>query len=437
MQSVDLQSLILPALVSLGVTLVLSGGVRRLIVRMGWLDKPNFRKWHVGAVPLAGGLLIALSSVIVMGATGLWAYPAWQLWVGALMVFAIAFIDDRYPIRARFRLSVQLAAGLLVTASTGWVLRSLGPVLGGYEIHLGLVALPFTLLGIAALTNAINMTDGLDGMAGGVIASALFWLAMGFLLVAADVREAGNAGLADQAGGTARALAVLIGAILGFLAFNQRTPWRKTAAIFLGDGGSMMLGFTIAVLCVYLASGFGAAGVSPVAVGWIVAIPVIDLFSCILRRLMAGVTPMTPDRRHLHHLVMAAGLPASRAVPVLQVLCLLSGLVGIGGWRLGVPDAWLLYGLLLTFAVYFSVSLRLWKKFEPQADLVGRPLVSSTESEGSVAATATAARSATDVGQDADAAPATTARVDRRGRSYEVTTSSQVGRRAHSQIRGG
>lgn len=420
--------------------LVLSGVVRRLIVRMGWLDKPNFRKWHVGAVPLAGGLLIAISATVVLLFTGLWAYPAWQLWVGALMVFAIAFIDDRYPIRARFRLSVQLAAGLLVTAATGWMLRSLGPILGGVDIHLGWIALPFTLLGIAALTNAINMTDGLDGMAGGVISSALFCLALGFMFVASDLEAQGALVRSDQAFGSARALGVLMGATLGFLAFNQRTPWRKTAAIFLGDGGSMMLGFTIAVLCVYIASGFGEASMAPVAVGWIVAVPVVDLFACILRRVMAGVTPMTPDRRHLHHLVMAAGLPASRAVPVLQVICLACGLIGVAGWRYRVPEAWMFYGLLGAFAVYFLVSLRLWKKLEPGTDLVGRPLPAGVDDAAArVAANpagvgGAAAKSASaEVSGEASVA----GRVDRRGRSFEVTGSSQVNSRAPSQIRGG
>ena len=177
---------------------------------------------------------------------------------------------------------------------------------------------------------------------------------------------------AEQAIGTARAIAVLIGATLAFLVFNQRTPWRSTAAMFLGDAGSMMLGFTIAALCVHLAGGYGAASAPAAAVGWIVAVPLIDMFACFARRLACGVTPMTPDRRHMHHLLLAIGLPVGRAVLVLQLACLLCGAIGIVGWRLHWPQAVMFYGLVVLFAIYFFGSLALWRRLQPGMDLAGR-----------------------------------------------------------------
>jgi hypothetical protein len=196
---------------------------------------------------------------------------------------------------------------------------------------------------------------------------------MGFLFIAQDT-SANYASLSEQAFGTARAISVMIGATLAFLVFNQRAPWRRTAAIFLGDGGSMMLGFTIASLCVYISSGFGGPSMPAAAVGWIVCVPLIDLFACIVRRLAAGVTPMTPDRRHLHHLLLALGLPVGKAVVVLQCICFVCGAIGVIGWHLRLPDYVLFYGLVTLFLCYFFGSIAVWKKLSPNTDLVGQPL---------------------------------------------------------------
>ncbi|MFT3800660.1 MAG: MraY family glycosyltransferase [Burkholderiaceae bacterium] len=375
MDVVSYGTLLVLGLVALGLTLLLAFPVKRLVTAIGWLDKPNWRKWHTGQVPLAGGLMIVCATLIMVSLLHLWDPPAWQLWAAAAMVFAIAFADDRYPIRARFRLAVQIVAAMLITVSAGWTLRSLGYSLGPFELSLGMLALPFTILGMAALTNAINMTDGLDGMAGGVVACALFWLMLSFVWVAQDVGTQGagaRAILVTEAFAMAKAIAILLGATLGFLMFNQRLPWRARAALFLGDGGSMMLGFTISALCVHIVANYGEFGMPAAAVGWIIAVPVFDLFSCILRRLAAGVTPMTPDRRHMHHLLVALGVPVSRAVPVLQVGCLLCGLVGVAGWRLDVPDYAMFWALAALFVGYHRLALATWKRLQPDADLVGR-----------------------------------------------------------------
>ncbi|MFT4103936.1 MAG: MraY family glycosyltransferase [Burkholderiaceae bacterium] len=375
MDVVSYETLLGLGLAALGLTLLLAFPVKWLVTAIGWLDKPNWRKWHTGQVPLAGGLMIVGTTLILVSLLHLWDPPAWQFWAAAAMVFAIAFADDRYPIRARFRLAVQIVAAMLITISAGWTLHSLGYSLGPFELSLGVIALPFTILGMAALTNAINMTDGLDGMAGGVVTCALFWLMLGYVWIAQDVGTTGagaRAALVTEAFAMAKAIVILLGATLGFLAFNQRLPGRARAVLFLGDGGSMMLGFTISALCVHIVANYGEFGMPAAAVGWIVALPVFDLLSCVLRRLAAGVTPMTPDRRHMHHLLVALGMPVSRAVPVLQVGCLLCGLVGVAGWRLGVPAYVMFWALVVLFVGYHWLALATWKRLQPDTDLVGR-----------------------------------------------------------------
>jgi UDP-GlcNAc:undecaprenyl-phosphate/decaprenyl-phosphate GlcNAc-1-phosphate transferase len=294
------------ALLAFTTALGLSRLVVALVLRIGWVDKPNDRKLHEGAVPLAGGLMIMLTVSPLLVLSGLWRFPIGLFWLCGCIVFSIAFIDDRFPIRARYRFFAQLTAATLIALVGRIQLGGLGRLLGPFELEIGLLAIPITILGIVAATNAFNMMDGLDGLAGGVIASALFWLFVAFLLIAAS---APTSAAGVSAAAAARMCCLLIGAIGAFLVLNQRSPWRAKASIFMGDSGSMTLGFMVVVMTVYAAGGLGEVGLSAVSAAWIMGLPIIDLCAAVLRRVIAGVTPMTPDRRHVHHLLLALGLP--------------------------------------------------------------------------------------------------------------------------------
>lgn len=340
----------------------LSRFVIALVLRIGWVDKPNGRKLHDGAVPLAGGLIIVLAISPLIVLTDLWRYPIGLFWLCGSIIFAIAFIDDRFPMRARYRFFVQLAAATLIATVGRVQLSGLGHLLGPFEFDVGLLALPITILGIVAATNAFNMMDGVDGLAGGVMAASLIWLFVAFMLIAGSASTP-IAGADSSA--AARSCCLLIGAIAAFLVLNQRSPWRSRAAIFLGDGGSMTLGFLVVALTVYAAGGFGDRSIGAASAAWIIGLPIIDLCSAILRRVIAGKTPMTPDRRHVHHLMLALGLPVSRAVVVLQCASLLMGMVGVLGWHYGVADYLLSWSFALLFALYYCVSQRIWNLLEP------------------------------------------------------------------------
>ncbi len=365
----ELTALLLPALAAVIVGALVARPIIRWTERVCWVDAPNFRKHHVGRVPLAGGLMVLATTAACVLGFGLWDTPAWQFWLGCGMIFVISFFDDRFPIRARFRFGVQLASGAAL-ATGGILLENLGQPLGPWTLSLGLLAVPFTMLGVAGLTNAFNMLDGLDGLAGGLIAIALFWLAASLTIISGNTDAVHHV----QALNAAKVAGIVIGALLVFLGFNLRTPWRSRAAIFMGDGGSMMLGFIAAAYAVYCASGFGASSVPPICVAWIVAMPVIDLLACMIRRaLVDKVTPMTPDRKHLHHLVVALGLPVSKAVPLLYAVAFGMGAIGIAGWQLGVPQHWMAAGLALMFLSYLMFSLRTWARLDAQAELRARP----------------------------------------------------------------
>lgn len=362
------------ALLAFVTALVLSKFVIALVVRIGWVDRPNNRKIHDGAVPLAGGLMIVLTLSPLIALSGLWQFPVGVFWLCGCLVFAIAFVDDRFPIRARYRFFVQLAAACLFALIGHTQLNGLGRLLGPFEFDMALFALPITVIGIVAATNAFNMMDGVDGLAGGVLNSTLFCLALAFLLIAQSATSSNmatsalsvtKATLTSEAAAAVDMCCLMIGAIGAFLLLNQRSPWRSRAAIFLGDGGSMTMGFMVVVMTVYASGGFGNKGLGAASAAWILGLPIIDLCSAILRRVIAGKTPMTPDRRHVHHLMLALGLPVSRAVVVLQCASLLMGMVGVLGWHYGVADYLLSWSFALLFALYYCVSQRIWNLLEP------------------------------------------------------------------------
>jgi len=356
----------LAAALALGVGLLLMPLMVRLCLALGWVDRPDHRKLHEGPIPLAGGLLICAAVLIASLIVAPGLAHVTQFWLSAAMVLAIGFADDRFPIRARYRFAVQVSAALVFVALSGAIPTDLGRLLGPFVLTLGIFALPFAAIGITGLTNALNMMDGLDGLAGGLALTALCWLLVAFALIAGDVSASAElTGIARQ---SILLIALVAGALIAFLFFNQRAPWRVRASMFLGDGGSMTLGFLLAALSLIACSAFGPQGMTPVTAAWIAAVPLTDMFASMLRRVLVGKTPMTPDRMHVHHLLLALGLETGGTVVVLHGLSALTGLIGVAGWRLGVPEYWMFWGLLGAFAAYFVVSQRIWSRLTTGSD---------------------------------------------------------------------
>jgi UDP-GlcNAc:undecaprenyl-phosphate GlcNAc-1-phosphate transferase len=357
---------LLPALVGFGVALLASRTMMRACVRIGWVDKPNVRKQHQGHVPLAGGLTIAVA-ILAAGALldGL-VFRAAHLWIGPAMVFLIGFVDDRYPIRARYRFLVQLAAALVFVIAAGAFVATVGAFSPHQVVTIGLLGVPFTIIGLAGLTNAWNMLDGLDGLAGGLVLIALCWTLV-VLAITHGHASAISVDMADRASLAFEAGAVVAGAVLAFLAFNLRTPWRSRASMFLGDGGSMSLGLFVGTMLVYAASAFEQIGMPPVVALWIAAVPLLDITSCIVRRVLAGVTPMTPDRKHMHHLVMSFGLSVSKTVTVMHAAGFAAGLLGVVAWRAAVPEYLMFWSFVVLVVAYSAWSLKVWKRLDAEA----------------------------------------------------------------------
>lgn len=315
--------------------------------RLGLVDRPKGRKRHRRAVPLIGGLAIFLTYTVVLAPTGLTGGGDLLLMAGGGLLVAVGALDDYIDLPPWPRLGTQVVAGLCMTAA-GVMLRDLGALTPqGAVLHLGIAALPVTVLAVLGMVNAFNMSDGVDGLSGCLSLVAL----AGLLAVALA------AGHAD----TASRLIILGGAVTGFLAYNLRTPLRRSAAVFLGDAGSMFLGFVLTWFLIAMSQG-EAAAMPPASALWLAALPLMDTLYSILRRLAAQRSPLQPDNQHLHHLLIDAGLSVQRTVASLTIGAAALAAIGVAG----AVHGWSGFGLTSGFAAVFGLyclavtGLRLW-----------------------------------------------------------------------------
>jgi UDP-GlcNAc:undecaprenyl-phosphate GlcNAc-1-phosphate transferase len=319
--------------------------LNRVAGRIGLVDLPHGRKIHSGGIPVTGGL--AMFAAFMFPAMHLESSISiyFGFLFGLSMLVAIGVIDDVLGLGPWTKLGGQVLAALTMVLP-GHRLIGIGDLLGEAGLQLPHIELWLTIVFVVGTVNAFNMIDGLDGLAGGAAASVLFWLAI-------------VAGLA----GRTRPLVIillLLCAVMGFLVFNARHPWRRQAAVFMGDAGSMMLGAAIAYFTINLSVGLEKAAPLP-ALLWLSALPAFDTMLLIGRRVAGGRNPLSGDRRHLHHMLLQAGVSAQAATAVLTMVCLVLGAVGLSGWLLGLPDRLLLLGLLLPFSVHTFFVLYGWR----------------------------------------------------------------------------
>ena len=318
----------------LSVVLILA--MEKIAARFGFVDIPTARKNHRGRIPMVGAAVFvafAVSAVLLerrpVGFT--------SFMVGLASLVALGLVDDRMNLRASVKFVAQIACVALMVLPNKTLVWHVGVLLGGDYLLLQQWAVPVTIIAVVGLINAYNMIDGVDGLAGSLSLVSLLWFA-----VAAAIM-----GLQDQL-----VLALLVTfCVVGFLVFNLRHHWRRRASVFLGDAGSMMLGAILAFLAIGLSQHDGER-LSPIAALWICAIPIIDTLSLAIRRAVAGRSPFSSDRQHLHHLMLDAGLSVTQVVASLSIISGVLGGIGIVGWYLEVPDSVMLLGLVVPIGAH-------------------------------------------------------------------------------------
>ncbi len=286
--------------------------VKSFAYKIGAIDVPkDNRRMHKKPVPRLGGLAIFLGFIVSMLLFVKIDHQMQGILLGASIIVVLGVVDDMSPLRAYFKFCVQIFAAL-VAVFHGVVIQTLSnPNVFAESPYwdLGWLAVPITVLWIVGITNAVNLIDGLDGLACGVSTiSAISMLVIALLVSDGDV---------------ALVMASLVGACLGFLPFNK-----NPAKMFMGDTGSTFLGYILATISIQGLFKYYAI-VSFAVPFLILGLPMFDTLFAIIRRLAHGQNPMAPDRGHIHHRLIDMGLNQKQAVAALYVISSILGLSAV------------------------------------------------------------------------------------------------------------
>jgi UDP-GlcNAc:undecaprenyl-phosphate GlcNAc-1-phosphate transferase len=327
--------------VSFLIALILTPVVRNLAVKMGAVDVPkDSRRMHDHPIPRMGGLAIffgfLLSTLIFVPLTTQYR----GMLLGAVIIVVLGIFDDIYDLNAKLKLVVQIVAAAVAVGAGNVITDISNPNIFSSNPywHLGWLGIPVTVLWIVAMTNAVNLIDGLDGLACGVSSiSSLTLLVIALLLGEPYV---------------ALLVAALVGGCLGFLPYNM-----NPAKIFMGDTGSTFLGYVLAVISIQGLFKMYTL-ISFVVPFLLFGLPIFDTCFAFIRRIAHGQSPMHADRSHVHHRLIDMGFSQKQAVAVLYVITAILGLSAVVLTTSGAVKAML---LLFAFCVAGAVALSVFQ----------------------------------------------------------------------------
>jgi UDP-GlcNAc:undecaprenyl-phosphate/decaprenyl-phosphate GlcNAc-1-phosphate transferase len=325
--------------------------LREVAIKINLVDKPNLRKLHSRPVPLVGGLGIFVASSLALSL----ALPLEadvvvfkNAYIAAAILLLMGVVDDRFDLKASLKLAIQLLLAHYMY-SQGIKIESLHGFWGVYALDPSM-QYALTVVVIAGAVNAFNLMDGIDGLAAG-LAIAGFVV---FSLLA----------ILNNQQGMALVFLTCIGALIAFLRFNLS----KSQKIFMGDAGSLTLGFVLVVTGIKLlqtAQDTDRASLTTLGVVAVLLVPVFDALRVFRRRMKSGKSPFSADKTHLHHLVLSTGLKHRAAS--LSIVGLIAGVISFGyicfqvkGLTLAIVAMLLLF-FAITSALQFNDKINDWK----------------------------------------------------------------------------
>ncbi|CUH95486.1 putative membrane protein [Propionispora sp. 2/2-37] len=299
-----MQAYFVAFIVALAVAYFATPYIKKLAVKAGAMDAPDARKVHTSPIPRMGGLAIYAGFILAVLSSMQITHDIFGLLVGGTVILIVGIIDDLKQLSARVKLFGQIVAAavlVLFDVRIEWLTNPFGDM-----IYVEYLSIPLTILWVVGLTNTVNLIDGLDGLAAGVSTIASITI----LLVA----------LQQNFWTVAIMMAALAGSALGFLQHNF-----NPAKIFMGDTGSMFLGYMLAGISV-LGMVKSAATIALIVPILALGLPIMDTLFAIIRRYNGGRPIFKPDRGHLHHRLLDLGLTQKQAVLLMYVI---SGCLGL------------------------------------------------------------------------------------------------------------
>lgn len=310
-----------------------------LAIRLRLVDRPNSRKQHSGEIPLIGGVAMFIGFcagliLILPDITNMIS----GVFFASLIIVTIGILDDYSEISVSLRFIAQIAS-VLVMIYSGLQISDLGNLLGVGVFSLGYFSLPFTIIAAVGVINALNMIDGVDGLAGAT--AIVCFISVLFLYYLS---------------GQMNIIPLIFTAVLvPFLWRNMRSKKK----IFMGDAGSMFLGLGL-VWSVISASQGEDAVMKPVTALWILAIPLMDTIVTMLRRMMHGQSPFSPDREHLHHILIKIGFNNKETLHIMTLITIIFSLIGVLGQAFNVPEWVMFYAFIILCFTYLFLVHRIW-----------------------------------------------------------------------------
>ena len=305
--------------------------IRKIALHIGAVDMPNARKVHEKPMPRIGGLGIFFGFLVGYMAFGQPSNIMNSILIGSFIIIIVGVIDDIKPLKASTKFVGQIAAAAIVVFYGNILLSDIDAF--GFQIDFGILTYPITMLFILGFVNSMNFIDGLDGLAGGI--STIYFLTIGIIAV-----MTGNLGL-DYV-----LTFVMFGSTLGFLVHNF-----YPASIFMGDTGSMFLGFIISVIALL---GFKNVTLTSFIIPLVIlAIPILDTIFAILRRLIKGEDISKPDKFHIHHQLLNRDFSQRATVLIIYGVNILFAAASIIYVLQDRVLGYFVYGVLLFIVVLF------------------------------------------------------------------------------------
>jgi len=337
---------ILPTLIAVITTFIVLFLLRPYAISIGLVDKPNSRKLHKGSVPLIGGIAMFFGVLVSILASPYDLNQFNYFLLASLIIVVVGVLDDHRNISVALRLVFQLLVAIIIVTVGEMNLDSLGNLFGTGDIILDEWSYFISIVAIIAGMNAVNMADGLHGLAGGN--SLITFLAILYLSMDSAPPE------------SILITSLLCGVLSVFLINNLCIGVSKSKRVFMGDAGSMFIGLAIVWLLLDQSQG-ESKSFSPVTALWLFAMPILEMITAIFRRLASGKSPFKADIFHSHHLLLRMGFKENHALLFILSISLFMALIGIIGDKFGIAE-WIMFGVFLVFLGCYIVSYSLLLK---------------------------------------------------------------------------
>lgn len=320
--------------------------MRKFAKKIGLVDKPSVRKLHDGTIPLVGGVSICIS-ILYFLFNNPEILPNAELYATCILILvSIGVLDDKYDLNFQLRFAVQAGLSIIMMVVGDIELNTIGDILGsGDVITLGWFGYFITIFAVVGAINAFNMVDGIDGLLGGL--SIVTFGGLGIMLHF------------DGQSSLAYICLVLIVTIIPYILLNLGIFGRKRK-VFMGDAGSMLIGFTVIWLLLLSSQNGSAPPLRPVTALWLIAVPLMDMAAIMFRRIRRGDSPFKPDREHLHHIFQRLGYTSHQTLAIICLVASSFAAFGIYGELLNIAESTMFTLFILCFAAYTVAMSYVW-----------------------------------------------------------------------------